>query len=363
MLSRATYPEIWDRGGYPPMPILPALVGDVIHRALELILRSLHSHGCQSLVDPRAVETLKELGGYSKLIESVIDEQMEQLQGNPRAAPQLSALQTALAARVPDIRRRVQGIITRTKLEPSSGDTHIAEVSHRLPLAPGSYPEVELRAPELRFAGRADLVTVTESGCNITDYKTGAQHDHHFDQLRTYALLWSQDSELNPRQLPTECLVVAYVTHETVVDGPGEAELNILAKQLKLRIDAADKQLRLRPPPARPSPTMCRLCGVRHLCEDYWEIVAPGKVLAASPDTVDFTDCEVVVESRNGPRSWIVRAEPGHEQALLRTDTESAGFGSGDRVRLLNLALGGDDDSGTATLTLTRASETFVLEP
>lgn len=235
-------------------------------------------------------------------------------------------------------------------------------MTDRRPLAEGSYPEIELRASELRFAGRADLVTVTESGCTITDFKSGTEHDHHLEQLRSYALLWNRDQELNPRQLPAERLIVAYATHETVVDAPDQPELDSIANQLEIRISDADRQLRLRPPPPRPSASMCRLCGVRHLCEEYWEVVAPGRTLATSRNATEFADCEVIVESQNGPRSWNVRAEPGHERALLRTTTESVGFGLGARLRLLDLAVGQDEDSGTATLTLTQASEAFLVE-
>lgn len=314
------------------------------------------------MADSGAVEVLRELGGYSKLIERAIEQQMEALEGNPRAAARIPTLRTSLLARVPDIRRRVQGIIARTELALSpTGETEPPEASRRVPLAPGSHPEVELRVAALRFAGRADLVTVTESGCTITDYKTGAADDHHAEQLNTYALLWSRDPELNPHRLPVTRLVVAYATHETVLDGPSNAELDSLAEQLQHRIADADQQLRSRPPPARPAEVLCRFCGVRHLCEDYWQVLRPGRGLAAS-ENVAFTDCEVLVQSRNGPRSWMVKLEPGEELALLRTSTESAGFRLGDRIRLLNLAVGRDDDSGTATLTQTQASEVFVLE-
>jgi hypothetical protein len=37
-LRRASYPKIWDKPGYPDMPSLPSLIGDVTHDALEKIL-------------------------------------------------------------------------------------------------------------------------------------------------------------------------------------------------------------------------------------------------------------------------------------------------------------------------------------
>src|SRR5579859_4395809 len=68
MLSRATYPKIWSRWGYPPRPTLPILVGDVVHGILEVLVRSFREQGCTSLADPATVKVLKDLGGYTKLV-------------------------------------------------------------------------------------------------------------------------------------------------------------------------------------------------------------------------------------------------------------------------------------------------------
>src|SRR2546426_514135 len=69
MLKRASYPNIWAGKGYPPRPNLPALVGDVVHRVLEMILLAMHSERCASLADPCAANVLRSLSGYSALIE------------------------------------------------------------------------------------------------------------------------------------------------------------------------------------------------------------------------------------------------------------------------------------------------------
>jgi PD-(D/E)XK nuclease superfamily len=363
MLSRASYPSIWQRTGYPPRPILPALVGDAVHEVLEMILRALHAHGCESLADPCAVDVLKELGGYSKLVERAIDEQLARLEDNPRIADRLPGLRTLLRMRVPDIRHRVQAVIARTTVKPTPllglGN---ASRPQRGPLSDGSYPEVELRVPELRFTGRADLLTVDGAACVITDYKTGVPDSHHADQVRTYALLWSRDVELNPNKLPVQLLVLAYATHDEQIDPPTDSELGALARQIAARTVEADRQLQLRPPPAYPSPDMCRLCAVRHLCEDYWAGPPANAMPPVSSDTVNFVDIEAVVVSQNGPRSWIIEIDPDRASALLRTPTEAATFRIGDRLRLLDLAHGHDDDADRAILTVTQSSEVFVLE-
>src|SRR6202035_2642742 len=120
MLSRATYPEIWNRWGYPPRPTLPSLMGDVVHGILEVLLRSFHDHGCTSLADPATVKVLKDLGGYTKLVERRIEKELETLGGNPRVADRLGPLQTALRVKVPEIRQRVQAVIARTNFQPPS---------------------------------------------------------------------------------------------------------------------------------------------------------------------------------------------------------------------------------------------------
>jgi hypothetical protein len=360
-LSRATYPAVWAQPGYPPRPILPALVGDVIHRVLELILRGLHDHGCESLSDPCAVKVLKDLGGYSELIARIIDEHLLPLQTNPRIAERLAGIRSVLLGRVPDIRQRVQSVIARSDLKPAPPFERESRDAHeRSPLVEGSHPEVELRVPELRFVGRADLVTVDEGGCTITDYKTGEPDRHHADQLRTYALLWSRDAALNPDNIPIRRLVLSYATRDEQIDPPMDDELDALAEGLSHRVAKAETELELRPPPARPALSMCRLCSVRHLCEDYWKGPAASAIASPQSPGEDFVDCEAIVGSQNGPRSWIVELDSGGT-ALLRTPTETPGFAVGDRVRLLDLAQAQEDDTNRLILTMTQGSEVYIL--
>ena len=358
-LSRATYPGVWTLSGYPPRPILPALAGEVMHRVLELILRGLHDRACRSLGDPCAVETLRGLGGYTGLATRVIDELLVPLDANPRVAYRVAGIRSALLSRVPDIRQRVQAVLTRTDLTYDLHAERVPDDTHwRGPLREGSHPEVELRVPELKFAGRADLVTIDETGCSITDYKTGSPDPHHADQIRAYALLWSRDAEVNPDHIPVKQLLLSYATNDERIGPPTDAELGALARELSERIANIEGQLHFRPPAARPALSMCRLCSVRHLCEEYWN--GPAASALGSP-TSDFVDCEVVIVSRNGPRSWIVETDAGGRSALLRTPTETPGFAPGDRVRLLDLAQARDDDMSRFTLTMTQASEVYKL--
>jgi len=133
---------------------------------------------------------LKGFGGYSKLAERAIDARLGLLSENPRVAEWLDGLRITLVARLPEIRQRLQEIISRVRLLPTQAETNgPSDVGKRLPLNLGSHPEVTLQSAELRLLGRVDLITVTPEACEIVDYKTGVEVLHHHDQLRLYALL------------------------------------------------------------------------------------------------------------------------------------------------------------------------------
>ena len=362
MLSRARYPRIWDREGYPPRPILAGLIGNTTHRALEVILGTLQARGCVSVSDPSAVEALRDIGGFSRLLEDTVAAELEPLQGNPRVADQLASIRERLLREVPAIREHLQATVSRTRLQPPSDDQPITDTQpSRGPLARGSHPEVKLRAEGLRLIGRADLITLDDDGCAITDYKTGAPSEHHADQLRLYALLWSRDNEINPGGLPVRRLVVAYTTHDETLDGPSAGELETLAGALSERIAKAERDLSCPPAPAYPAPEVCRNCSVRHLCDDYWMAARAAPAPEVSSQAAVFVDCEAVIATRNGPRSWLLSLAGHQGRALLRTPTEMPGFAAGDSVRLLGLALSANEDSAEMILTMTQFSEVFVL--
>jgi CRISPR/Cas system-associated exonuclease Cas4 (RecB family) len=338
---------------------LPALVGDIVHGSLDVILHALHERGCASIADTSAVEAMRELGGYTSLIDRLLEKQLERLDANPRMATRVSSLRSALRARVPEIRRRVQAMVSRATLKPHSSlaPAEIASAALRAPLGDGSHPEVTLQVHDLRLTGRADLITIADGACEIVDYKTGAPDEHHAAQLRMYALLWSRDSELNPEGLPVASLTLAYPTHDETVAPLTSSELEALAQELAGRITASEHELGLRPPPARPSAEICGFCDVRHLCEAYWKSSARTEV-----STSDFVDEQGAIVGQNGPRSWLIELGPDSKRVLLRTPTEQPGFKVGDNVRLLDVAVARDGDSDDAAITITQASEVFLLQ-
>ncbi len=365
MLSRADYGDLWDGHGYPARPSLPALTGSVIHRCLELLLTALQARNCGSIADPSAVEAIRELGGYSRLIESVIAEEAEILHRNPRAVDSVAAIGDQLATEVPRIRERVQMAISRAQLTSGGdGSDASADGAEGSGAVLGSFTEVELRADELRLLGRADLISTDKAGCTITDYKTGEPSDHHAEQVRLYALLWSRDGGANPGQIPARRLVVSYATHDVVLDAPSDADLETLASHIAARISATEKALTLRPPSAKPDPDTCRFCDVKHLCDDYWVSVAPTIVADSAAISGCFVDVEAEVSRQNGPRSWVLGLDGEPRSALLRMLTETPGFAVGDYVRLLGVIAGSFEEDGSQhlILTMTQFSEMFLVD-
>jgi CRISPR/Cas system-associated exonuclease Cas4 (RecB family) len=366
MLTRATYPIVWAGHGYPERPSTPAIEGTVIHNVLERILRAVHTQGCTSLADACAVEVMRSLGGYSTLIQTEITSQLAAFDDNPRAGPLVDVTRTGLLARTPEMRLKLQALLARTRFQAGDGHQDAArdkEPVRRGPIAEGAYPEIELCATDLRCRGRADLLTVADGGCSITDYKTGKPKPSHAEQIQLYALLWSRDRTVNPDGLPVNRLNLAYATHDEQVEVPTAPVLADMAQAVAERITRAEGECELRPPPAKPSVDICPYCAVRHLCDEYWAAAESQRPDDAAEGATSYGDAEVELLHARGSRSWEVKLVAHDDVALLRTTDEVSDLREGDRVRLVGVAFARDADSGVMTLTMTRFSESFIVNP
>jgi hypothetical protein len=363
MLRRASYPQVWERSGYPEMPFVASLLGDVVHQTLQRVLVALVQNRCESAASASAVATLKALGGYTAILTSVLAERLDDLDDNPRLQHRRDAIERTLRERLPEMRERVQATLSRAELTPRGLDG-TASGEGRGPLPDGSYAELELRASDLRWAGRADLVTIEGSKVQITDYKTGTAEPHHAEQLRLYALLWARDTERNPTGRLASRLVLSYPSDEGHVPPPGEDELTTLAENLARRKDQVLESLSVRPPPARPDADLCSHCPVRHLCEDYWAFI-DGAASLPNEAMPAFVDAEGVVTHRNGPRSWMCDVQhPSRLQdrkVVIRTP-EEVEFRPGRAIRILSAIAEEDEDHDLLSLTLTSTSEVFELK-
>jgi hypothetical protein len=218
------------------------------------------------------------------------------------------------------------------------------------------------------WLGRVDLLTLSDNECRIVDYKTGAAHDSHEEQVRVYALLWSLDDALNPNgRLATE-LTVGYPDHDLVVEAPGQAELTALRAELVRRTSNARDALASRPPLAIPEAQTCPMCSLRHLCAEYWRTFGPAPQLSAELEHDAFGDFQLVVSERNGPRSWLCHssphsAGPNADPILVFAADPELGLEPGSTVRLLNARFHRDPDTFETTITVSDASEIYTVAP
>ena len=366
-LGAAEYADIWSGRGYPPKLQVAALTGSVVHLALETIMKQLTRAGVPSLDDPLAPRVLRDLGGYTRVVEDCVERILRRFVGNPRALPVMEHARRTLRGEVPTLRARVQSMLARLRLATSAPHPTSAQKTAgqptRGPLANGTYPEIELRAKSIGWKGKVDLLVLADAACEITDFKTGAADDAHKFQVRVYAVLWRLDEEVNPTGRIVDRVVLAYDSHDVIVPAPREQEFDALALELLARRREAEAALAARPPAARPSAETCRHCSVRHLCDAYWT----GAAQAAS-DEGRFGDAELRIVGKHGVTSWdavIVRARdfPAKSSALLRLQ-QPIEFGPGTRVRVLDAAFARDPEDGSAPLivTLGAFSEAYVVE-
>lgn len=368
-LGAAEYPDIWSGRGYPPKLQATALAGSVVHLALEIITKQLTGAGVPSLNDPSATQVLRELGGYTRVVEECVEHILKRFSDNPRALPLLEHAQRTLRGQVPMLRARVQSMLARLRLPKGVPPAPIASVVKaarpptRSPLANGTYPEVEVRAKSIRWKGKIDLLVLGDDACEITEFKTGAADQAHEFQVRVYAILWRLDGELNPAGRLVDRLVLLYDSQDVEVPPPSAQEIDNLGRDLLERRMASEAALAARPPVARPAAETCRYCGVRQLCDAYWA----GSAQAISKDG-RFGDIELKITGRHGPTSWdgvVVRSRdiPANTPALLRFQQPDE-FRTGTRVRVLDGAISRDpeDDASPTIVTLSAFSEAYRAE-
>jgi hypothetical protein len=369
-LSRARYPDLWDGHGYPRLPSLPAVFGDVVHGALDTIMKALVAAGCESVQSAEATQVLRTLGGYTAVIEASAEARLSGLAGNPRLRGDLQQrLQRDLSRRIADARAQVQAHVSRSDLAPAAAAPGAAaafaatprspEGGKRAPLAAGTYAEVALASQHLRLAGRVDLLRVSGTGAGITDYKTGAESPVHVEQLELYALLWDLDHDANPGRLPVTSLTAAYPGRDVTVPVPDEQGMREIEKRTAAAIADAETEVSADVPRAKPSPENCANCDVRHLCDAYWPAVAPDP---SALDDGSRLDCQGLVGTRQGPRSWWLHPDgQGRSRLLVQASPSGPELHPGRHVRILGLRIDADPDTGVTVASAGVATEVFTM--
>lgn len=361
-LSRADYPGVWERSGYPRLPIPAAIRGDVVHGALEIIVKALVKAGCSSTRTAEAVAVVRQLGGYTKVAEDVLAVQLARFEGNPRLGEdRREQLTRNLADWVPEAREQIQTYLNRMNLRSSGGSGAVpptADPSTRYPARAGEHPEKELVAEELRLRGRIDLLSVDADGVRITDFKTGAEDPAHHEQLRLYALLWDADHTVNPDRLPVTELVAAYPDHEVAVSVPSADDLATLGDDIGARIEVAGAAIAADPPAARLG-EHCGPCRVRGLCGPYW---SKGAAPTAEVSDGTWYDLTGTVMREHGVKSFVLREGRTGSDVLVRTPTPAFRLPLGSDIRILGARRVVDPDEEESLIAaLTSTSEVLEL--
>lgn len=369
MLSRADYPDIWDRHGYPALPVVSAIFGNVVHGVVERLARELRAAGVTAPDTSDVVDVLGSLGGWRAIVFAAIERELARLGDNPRVGPKrIDRLRDELIRLAPEAADQVKVFLGRgafpsvseIRTSASGVAPAVGGPVQRTPAGSGAHAEFELIAEALRLTGRIDLLLVNEAGVGIVDFKTGATDDDHGDQVRLYALLWYLDEQVNPnRRLATD-LHVVYPAGEQVIEPPDRAELQSLEDATSARIQAADRITREPPPTANPIEENCRYCRVRHLCDPYWSTLPPTVMTASTEQWFDF---EGRLLRQNGSKSWFAEtlAQPPAE-VLIRTVETDVAFQVGRRVRLLGVRRSQDpDDPDRLAISMVETSEWYPL--
>lgn len=293
ILERADYPALWDRRGYPVVPIRAAVFGSVVHLIIERLSQAMGTTG-DAVAPLTIVDVLRALGGWAQLAEAAVDEALTEFDDNPRVSQAaLDRLRDDLIRRVPDAVDQVKlllrdrpSITTRVGPAPATGSV-LPDVP-RGPATPGTRIEHTVTVEDLRLSGRLDLLSIDEVDVTITDFKTGVEREEHDDQVRLYALLWRFDAFTNPTGRPATKLSIAYPSHERAVHAPDVQEMLALHESTEARIAAADATVMSASPPALPSPETCQFCQVKHLCDAYWASVPPPITSAPLDERFDM---------------------------------------------------------------------------
>jgi hypothetical protein len=361
-LSSAAYPDLWSGYGYPPRPTPRSLEGVAVHAVLEFTIKELVKAGCTTVASARTTEVLRSLGGFTRIVEQSIKRIVADLAKNPRASFLLESIERTLRGQLSAIRSSAQTLLARIQLPPAPvSASWKPRPAGRVRLGNGSYAEIELRAPTIGWKGKVDVLLVSDSECEVVDFKTGGTDPSYEDQVRTYALLWWLDEELNPSKRSVTRTRLAYVNHEVVVEAPTQHDLVVLESRLRKRGETVRALIAARPPLAKPSAENCAFCNVRQLCPEYWAKPQPD------PGGSAFGDVEVRIVTRHGPSSWdgvVVRSGRGPAiagTALIRTASD-LDFRSGQTFRLLGVHVAPKDaDQPIPIVTLSGMSEVFLV--
>ena len=348
-----------------------------MHTALQSIVQALNRGGCDSIDDERFVAAMRQLAGYSKVIEEALTGTVERLNQNPRFVSGSRHLIAEVKKLLPSMRESLQVLVSKLRLGTAESRIFQTGVYGRGPLHNGTYTEIEVKAPSIEWHGFIDLLTLADSRCEIVDFKSGQPVPEHEEQLKIYSLLWARDAELNPDGRAADSLTLSYSNREVIFKPLTKQELDLLEQELVRRTTEAITALRQDVPLAVPSPNNCRFCSVRQICDEYWTTATQARLaqdmreegLIVGP----VIDVEVKIIEQQSPAVWRAVVVVSQQltagsvvliQVLDEHQSVKTTIQPDRRVRLIDVLLvhQDEDKSFEPLITLGKYSEIFVVQ-
>ncbi len=337
-----------------------AVEGNIVHRALELLIRALGRAGRPALGSTAFREVIREMG-FWELFRADIDEANAAAEAHPRAggdyvirtAPRELANRAIRLFREQYVPASAQGGGEPSPVHPLRVHSGAGKTSSRAAASTvnrdkrgllqqhltktGALTEVKLTHPLLAFSGFIDLVRMTRAGVEVVDFKTGKEKPEHIGQVYLYALLWWRETGVIPVSVALQ-----YLNHRKVV-AITEAELVRTEQNLMVRITRTRCRLEQKPPEATVGED-CRYCEVRAHCDPGWRAIQSqqGHPKAGTIDMEITVEGGVIATGFTGRLSKkktvavVYNAAVGERLPL---------FGDGDRLRVLGGVVGDEGKS------------------
>lgn len=379
VLRRADYSRMWKGYGYPPKPTLKTLEGIIVHRSIEQIIKALKQAKCPSIFDEQFVKTMRSLNGYSGVLEAQLGEISNELSLNPRLSHKADQVIEKLKNSLPLLREQLQGQISKLTFDNKAKATDfIGTIGAFHTLSNGIHSEVELNAAEIEWYGKVDYLNLSDNGCEIADFKTGAKKPEHIFQIKIYNMLWFLDKKRNPNSIPVTKLVLSYKDENLEIVPISGSEVNDFIAEVQRRTNSARNKISQSIPEAITSIENCDYCSVRQLCSAYWtnetqRFLDEEKSLQLTSVPKINIDIEILLEDSIAEYLWNARTlicgslEPETPLVVCFAPTTlqiPIVLKSGLRLRLLDVHLlkqMGEEES-TVSIATNWQSEIFVTE-
>ncbi len=155
--------------------------------------------------------------------------------------------------------------------------------------------------------GITDLIEVTASSCSITDFKTGDPSDDHEFQIRLYALMWLNDSELNPGAVPATKFTLSYPSEQRDVQFEKAGQVSFRS-ELETRTKLVREAITGMSSKAVLDGEICPQCEVRQLCKEYWRSARPIPPLQ-NVSARRLEDVQLILTAKKAEATWLAEVQ------------------------------------------------------